>query len=96
MAAFAPRTGAQRCAHDDQKLLRQYALTPLMSGNGNCCDNAAVETFFETIKAVLIWRRIWQTRWQAETAIFQYTNGFYNPCRRPSALGCKKTGAFRT
>ncbi|PXW65190.1 hypothetical protein C7964_1228 [Loktanella sp. PT4BL] len=27
-----------------------------MSGKGNCCDNAAVETFFKTIKAELIWR----------------------------------------
>ena len=28
-----------------------------MSGKGNCYDNAAVETFFKTIKAELIWRR---------------------------------------
>ena len=27
-----------------------------MSGKGNCYDNAAVETFFKTIKAELIWR----------------------------------------
>ena len=87
--------GSQHCAHDDQKLLRQPGMKASMGGNGNCYDNAAIETFFETIKAVLIWRRIWQTRWQAETAIFQYTNGFYNP-RRPSALGCKKPCAFRT
>jgi putative transposase len=26
-----------------------------MSGKGNCYDNAAVETFFKTIKAELIW-----------------------------------------
>ena len=47
-----------------------------MSGKGNCYDNAAVETFFKTIKAELIWRRTWETRRQAETAIFQYINGF--------------------
>jgi len=27
-----------------------------MSGKGNCYDNAAVKTFFKTIKAELIWR----------------------------------------
>ena len=58
-----------------------------MSGKGNCYDNAAGETFFKTIKAELIWRRTWETRRQAETAIFQYINGFYNPRRRHSALG---------
>ena len=65
-----------------------------MSGKGNCYDNAAVETFFKTIKAELIWRRSWETRRQAETAIFQYINGFYNPRRRHSALGGKSPLAF--
>ena len=50
-----------------------------MSGKCNCYDNAAVETFFKTIKAELIWRRSWATRRQAEMAIFEYINGFYNP-----------------
>ncbi|WP_106743567.1 Tex-like N-terminal domain-containing protein [Yoonia maritima] len=61
---------------------------------GNCYDNAAVETFFKTIKAELIWRRSWQTRRDAELAIFQYINGFYNPRRRHSALGWKSPVAF--
>ena len=33
-----------------------------MSGKGNCYDNSAVEAFFKTIKAELIWRRPWPTR----------------------------------
>ncbi len=37
-----------------------------MSGKGNCYDNAAVETFFKTTKAELIWRRSWVTWRQAE------------------------------
>ncbi len=65
-----------------------------MSGKGNCYDNAAVETFFKTIKAELIWRRSWETRRQAEMAIFEYINGFYNPRRRHSALGRKSPVAF--
>ena len=43
-------------------------------------QNAAVETFFKTIKA--------------ELAIFEYINGFYNPRRRHSALGWKSPVAF--
>jgi len=53
-----------------------------------------VETFFKSIKAELIWRRSWETRRQAEMAIFQYINGFYNPRRRHSALGWKSAVAF--
>ena len=86
--------GSQYCSHDYQKLLRQHGFKVSMSGKGNCYDNAAVETFFKTIKAELIWRRSWETRRQAEMAIFEYINGFYNPRRRHSALGWKSPVAF--
>ena len=65
-----------------------------MSGKGNCYDNAAVETFFKTIKAELIWRRSSATRRQTEMAIFEYINGFYNLRRRHSAPGWKSPVAF--
>ena len=91
---FHSDRGSQYCSHDYQKVLREHGFKVSMSGKGNCYDNAAVETFFKTIKAELIWRRTWQTRRQAETAIFQYINGFYNPRRRHSALGGKSPLAF--
>ena len=65
-----------------------------MSGKGNCYDNAAVETFFKTIKAELIWRDTLETRRQAEMAVFEYFNGFDNPRRRHSELGWKSPVAF--
>ena len=89
-----------------RKILREHGFQVSMSGKGNCYDRAmgaigsspmaraAVETFFKTIKAELIWRRTWETRRQAETAIFQYINGFYNPRRRHSTLGWKSPVAF--
>jgi putative transposase len=46
-----------------------------------------IETFFKSLKAELIWRQSWPTRRQAEAAIFQYINGFYNTRRRHSYLG---------
>jgi putative transposase len=84
-----PREFAQYCSHDYQKILQQHGFQASMSGKGNCYDNAAAETFFKTINAELIWRRSWETRRQAEMAIFEYINGFYNPRRRHSALGWK-------
>jgi putative transposase len=100
--------GSQYSSHDYQKVLREHGFKTSMSGKGNCYDNAAalrrenspldcfliLLTFFKTIKAELIWRRTWETRRQAETAIFQYINGFYNPRRRHSALGGKSPLAF--
>ena len=86
--------GSQYCSHDYQKILRQHGFKVSMSGKGNCYDNAAVETFFKTIKAELIWRRPWETRRKAEMAIVEYINGFYNPRRRHSALGWKSPVAF--
>jgi putative transposase len=78
-----------------------------MSGKGNCYDNSMVETFFKSTplgeyeyspagqgKAELISRNRWETRRQAEGAIFQYINGFYNPRRRHSSLGGKSPLAF--
>lgn len=86
--------GSQYCSNDYQKILRQHGFMVSMSGKGNCYDNAAMETFFKTIKAELIWRRSWQTRRDVEVAIFEYINGFYNPRRRHSALGWKSPLAF--
>jgi transposase InsO family protein len=53
-----------------------------MSGAGNCYDYAVVETFFKTIKAELLW----QTRREAEIAVINYINGFYNPRWRNSVV----------
>jgi len=86
--------GSQYCSHDYQKRLRQHGFKSSMSGKGNCYDNAAMETFFKTIKAELIWRHPWHTRRAAELSIFEYINGFYNPRRRHSALGWKSPLAF--
>jgi putative transposase len=48
--------------------------------------SAVVETFFKTLKDELIWRTVFMSRNQAETAIAGYIDGFYNPIRRHSIL----------
>ena len=86
--------GSQYCAHEYQKLLRKHGFRVSMSGKGNCYDNSAVESFFKSLKAELVWRRDWQTRRQVEVTLFEYINGFYNPRRKHSALGWKSPVAF--
>lgn len=78
--------GSQYCAMDYQAMLRNNGIVISTSGKGNCYNNAMVETFFKTLKSELIWRTVYPTRRQAETAIARYTDGFYNPTRRHSAL----------
>ena len=86
--------GSQYCAQDYQKLLRKHGFRVSMSGKCNCYDNSAVESFFKSLKAELVWRRTWQTRREVEVALFEYINGFYNPRRKHSALGWKSPVAF--
>lgn len=86
--------GSQYCSGDYQRLLKQHGFLPSMSGKGNCYDNAMVETVFKTIKSELIWRTSFVSRRQADNAIGQYIDGFYNPRRRHSSLGYKSPLRF--
>lgn len=79
--------GSQYCSNDYRALLEDHDFLASMSGKGNCYDNAAVETFFKSLKAELIWRNQYETRALAQSDLFSYINGFYNPRRRHSYLG---------
>ena len=69
--------GSQYCSDAYQTRLGELGFLASMSGKGNCYDNAVVETFFKTIKSELIWRTVFMSRSQAETAIAGYIDGFY-------------------
>ena len=88
--------GSQYCSYDYRRLVADHGLIASMSGRGNCYDNAMVETVFKTIKTELIWRTSYTTREQANKAIGEYIEGFYNPRRRHSSLGYKSPAAFET
>jgi transposase InsO family protein len=79
--------GSQYTAERYQQGLTRYGLQCSMSRPGNCWDNAVVESFFASLKTELIYRRRFQTRQEAQTAIFTYIEGFYNRRRRHSTLG---------
>jgi transposase InsO family protein len=54
----------------------------------NCWDNAVAESFFSTLKHDLLHRYSWPTRAAARSAIFEFTDVFYNrERRRHSTLG---------
>jgi putative transposase len=81
-----PLESAQYCSLAYQAELRKHGILISMSGRGNCYDNAAVETFFKTLKSEMVWRTVFQSRAEAKDAIAGYIDGFYNPVRRHSTL----------
>jgi len=78
--------GSQYCSTAYQAELRKHGIRISMSRQGNCFDNAVVETFFKSLKCELVWRTVFQTRAEATQAIGRYIDGFYNPVRRHSTL----------
>lgn len=67
-----------------------------MSGTGNCYDNAAMESFFHTLKTEHVHFEQFKTRQQAQTSIFDYIEVFYNRKRRHSTLGYLSPLAFES
>jgi putative transposase len=70
-----------------QTLLRTNNIIPSMSGTGNCFDNAAVESFYHTLKTEPIYFESYKSRQEAKQSIFEYIEVFYNRKRRHSTLG---------
>ncbi len=58
-----------------------------MGSVGDCYDNAMAESFFATLECELLDRRRFRSPAEAQIAIFDFIEGFYNPSRRHSALG---------
>jgi len=79
--------GAQFGSDDWIKFCKDYGINRSMSGKGNCYDNAAVESFFSSLKKERVRKRIFQSREQARTEIFDYIEYFYNRKRKHSYLG---------
>lgn len=65
-----------------------------MSGKGNCYDNAAIESFWATLKTELVHHDNYATREQAHGSIFEYIEVFYNRVRLHSTLGYQSPEAF--
>ena len=59
-----------------------------MSRRGNCLDNAAMESFFGSLKTELVHRTTFPTRQPARRAIFGYVGAFYHRRRRHPGPGC--------
>jgi len=66
-----------------------------MSRKGNCWDNAAMESFFSSLKIEQVYtQKVYLTRAIAQTDLFDYIEVFYNRQRLHSSLGFKSPVQF--
>ena len=78
--------GSQYTSEDLQRLLAAHGIICSMSRRGDCWDNAAMESFFSSLKTERTSRQRYATRDQARADVFDYIERFYNLRRRHSLL----------
>jgi len=88
--------GSQYASSAFRALLHSWQIEPSMSGPACCYDNAAMESFWSTLKTELDQPTPFQNLSQARMAIFDYIERFYNPKRLHSALGYQSPVDFET
>ena len=86
--------GSHYTSEPFQRLLADQGVACSMSRSGNCWDNAAMESFFSSLKTERTARTRYHTRDQAKADVFDYIERFYNPRRRHSTLGYRSPMEF--
>ena len=94
VASRAPRPGLVRhsdrgspyASEDYGVALTAIGAVKSMSRKGDCWDNAVAESFFASIKGEMLDHDDYYTHAAAIAVIAEYIDGFYNPCRRHSAI----------
>lgn len=81
--------GSQYASSAYRTQLQAHHALPSMGRTGNCYDNAAMESFWATLKAELRITKPFATKREARLAIFDYIETFYNRRRLHSAIGYK-------
>jgi putative transposase len=79
--------GSQYTSEQCQRLMAEYGVVCSLSRSGNVWDNAAMESFFSSLKTERTAGQTYRTRDQARADVFDYIERFYNPRRRHSTLG---------
>jgi putative transposase len=79
--------GSPYASADYRDELARFGIVPSMSRKGDCWDNAVAESFFSTLKTELVGDRIYASYDDADLAIAEYVDTFYNATRRHSHLG---------
>jgi len=86
--------GSQYASEVYCRLLDEYGMVQSMSRRGSCWDNAAMESFFKTLKVERTHRVRYATRAQARLDTVNWIEGFYNRRRLHSSIGYRSPVNF--
>ena len=86
--------GVQYASADFRNLLKKNQFVQSMSRKGNCWDNAVAESFFHTLKTQLVYHNRFLNKADAEQALFNYIEVYYNRRRRHSTNGYKSPASY--
>ena len=78
--------GSQYTSEQFQRLMVDNGVVCSMSRSGNVWDNAAMESFFSSLKTERIGKNVYRTREAARADVFDYIERFYNTVRRHSTI----------
>ena len=90
---FHSDRGSNYCSLEVQELLKNNNILRSNSRKGNCWDNAVVESFFGSLKRELEYNIFYDIK-DAENALFDYIDVFYNRQRMHSFLGYRSPQEF--
>jgi putative transposase len=79
--------GSQYTSEQFQRLMADSGIVCSMSRSGNVWDNAAMESFFSSLKTERTAGKTYRTRNEARADVFDYIERFYNATRRHSTIG---------
>ena len=86
--------GSQYTSEQCQRLMAEHGVLCSLSRSGNVWDNAAMESFFSSLKTERTAGKVYRSRDTARADVFDYIERFYNPRRRHSTLGYVSPVAF--
>jgi len=66
--------------------IKDYGMVQSMSRKANCWDNAAMESFFKTLKVERVYQVRYESRAQARTDLVNWIEGFYNSQRLHTSI----------
>ena len=83
---FHSDRGGQYRGHQMELLLLRHGIHLSLGRRGDCYDNAAMESFFSTLKSELVNRVEFETELDARRRIYDYIEVYYNRQRRHTTL----------
>ncbi|MEC7275792.1 MAG: integrase core domain-containing protein [Bdellovibrionota bacterium] len=92
---FHSDRGSQYASEAYRKMLKSSDIKPSMSRNGNCYDNAYVESWFGSLKKEWIYRRSYTTEEELKALVFEYIEVWYNKKRKHSSLGNRSPQEYK-